>query len=119
VASGAAAGAGFYAKGQALAQQALPCPVCKQALIPCASPMGKQFIAAHPDVLTPLRPAIQGWLEYVKGYEGKTGTVIPREPWPGAAEIPALSIEEPQTLEVQDSGRSAIPGVDQDSLQKV
>lgn len=115
-ASGAAAGAGSYAKGQAHAQRALPCPVCKQALIPCASPMGKQFLTTHPEVLTPLRPAILGWLEFVRDYEGKTGAVIPREPWPGAAGIPALAMDEPAAIEVQEAdppadsrGRQASP----------
>jgi hypothetical protein len=117
-ASGAAAGAGSYAKGQAHAQRALPCPVCKQALIPCASPMGKRFITDHPDMLMPLRPAIQSWLEFVRDYESRTGVVIRREPWPGAAGIPSLTMDESPAIEIQDGASPADPKGHQASPQE-
>jgi hypothetical protein len=80
--------------------------------------MGKQFIAAHPDVLAPLRPAIQGWLGFVRDYEDKTGSVIPREPWPGAAAIPALAMDEPSAIRDQGSDSRADPGSRQASTQE-
>lgn len=69
--AGVATGVSAHQAGTAHSAAPNACPVCKQAIIPCSSPMGQKLLESNKELLKPIQSEIDRWAHATQEYNVK------------------------------------------------